>query len=569
MNSRLNKTIISVFLIGLFLSLLSPRFPADFHFVRASEALFSDGFESNDFDDGQWDVNGKWDTVVNEKNAHSGKIRAQVKGNTSKEGDILLKQIATSGLGDVSALTLSYWYKIDKQLESNDRVLVQWSIDNENWNQLADYTDLEEGEWTEATHVLPPEASNEDEFQFRFLAILNAGNDVFWLDDVVLGGDAAPVGNFKKALVKGKKINDINGDGVVQENEPPLSDWKISLISSTGQVVAETSTDDNGIFEFTLEEGGDFLLSEEVKSGWAKTLPSSSAFDIQVSSGQTIESDQNGNPLIFANHELTKISEEFIVNAAFNFVTVVWQTDKPATSRIIFDVISHEPLGGGLCPPPSEIFECYGYANSTSHFDLDPKVISHSATIGNLSPLATYFFRTVSGASPETVSPEMSFSTPAVSGIGGGGGGGNSGSGAGSSGGGGASSSLAAAEPPPSSQGQGQSEQSSVFVAQPAGGQTMSQAPQIAAGQTVQSPLSQDSEVPASQPLAQAPILVTEQQLNQTTSAPAAKTANLSLLASLGNILSLGTGKLYVKIIALAVIAFGLFYLVKYWFIKK
>src|SRR3989344_706297 len=87
-----------------------------FHFARAEDFLFSEGFESNNFDN--WDeVSGKWDTVKNEANAHSGKVRAEIKGATKDGGDILLKEIEANDFDNISTVSLSYWYKISKQLE--------------------------------------------------------------------------------------------------------------------------------------------------------------------------------------------------------------------------------------------------------------------------------------------------------------------------------------------------------------------------------------------------------------------------------------------------------------------
>jgi len=97
-----------------------------------------------------------------------------------------------------------------------------------------------------------------------------------------------------------------------------------------------------------------------------------------------------------------RISNESVASVKTDTVTITWQTNKSATSRVIYDTISHPTLGS----PPN-----YGYAFSTPEQDQDPKVIFHTVRIDGLVPGTTYFYRTVSQASPEEVSGEHRFTT--------------------------------------------------------------------------------------------------------------------------------------------------------------
>jgi len=81
-------------------------------------------------------------------------------------------------------------------------------------------------------------------------------------------------------------------------------------------------------------------------------------------------------------------------------VTVNWLTTAPATSRVVYDTISHQDLG----PLPN-----YGYAYSTSQDS--NKVTSHSVTITSLTPGTTYYWRAISSGSPEVFGRELSFTT--------------------------------------------------------------------------------------------------------------------------------------------------------------
>jgi len=81
-------------------------------------------------------------------------------------------------------------------------------------------------------------------------------------------------------------------------------------------------------------------------------------------------------------------------------VTVSWSTNKPATSRVIYDTVSHSALGS----TPN-----YGYVYSTPE-DSD-KVTSHTVKITGLIPCTTYYWRAISHESPEVLGDEIVFTT--------------------------------------------------------------------------------------------------------------------------------------------------------------
>lgn len=96
------------------------------------------------------------------------------------------------------------------------------------------------------------------------------------------------------------------------------------------------------------------------------------------------------------------IADEASINPTSSSVTISWTTDHPATSRVVYDTTPH-PV---LAEPPN-----YGYANSTTEADTDPKVTSHQVTIDGLTAGTAYFYRTVSAGSPESVGDEKTFTT--------------------------------------------------------------------------------------------------------------------------------------------------------------
>ncbi len=149
----------------------------------ATSVIFSDGFEDTTAFANWTNFTSKWDVISNTPGAHTGSKRAEVKGNTSNNS--LQRAQPTT---DYTSITLSYWYKINSTLEADDHVLVQWSSDSTNWNTLQDITNASSGNWIQNTVSLPNTASDKSGFVFRFIASLDAGNDVVSFDDIQLSG---------------------------------------------------------------------------------------------------------------------------------------------------------------------------------------------------------------------------------------------------------------------------------------------------------------------------------------------------------------------------------------------
>jgi uncharacterized protein YjdB len=99
------------------------------------------------------------------------------------------------------------------------------------------------------------------------------------------------------------------------------------------------------------------------------------------------------------------ITLENASNMTASAAVIAWVTDHAATSRVVYDTVSHLILGAG----PD-----YGYASSTLESDTAPMVTSHSVTVGGLIPGMTYYYRAVSHGSPESVGAEQTFTTPAT-----------------------------------------------------------------------------------------------------------------------------------------------------------
>ena len=87
-------------------------------------------------------------------------------------------------------------------------------------------------------------------------------------------------------------------------------------------------------------------------------------------------------------------------------ITIVWNTSYRSTSRVVYSTI---PNTFDFNSTPN-----YGYSFSTVELDSPASsngVLNHSVTITGLTPGTTYYFRTISHASPDSLSFEYSFTT--------------------------------------------------------------------------------------------------------------------------------------------------------------
>ncbi|MEM2757507.1 MAG: SdrD B-like domain-containing protein, partial [Sulfolobales archaeon] len=107
-------------------------------------------------------------------------------------------------------------------------------------------------------------------------------------------------GNFKLGNISGYKWNDIDGDGVWGAGEPALEGWTIKLYKGS-QLVATTTTNEHGYYEFTGLNPGQYTISEEPQAGWTQTYPSSGTHTVIITSGANIQNKSFGN---FKNVEI-------------------------------------------------------------------------------------------------------------------------------------------------------------------------------------------------------------------------------------------------------------------------
>ncbi|MEM7536066.1 MAG: SdrD B-like domain-containing protein [Chloroflexota bacterium] len=108
--------------------------------------------------------------------------------------------------------------------------------------------------------------------------------------------DGLNFGNMRApGSIHGVKFHDLNGNGVWDSNEPTLPNWTINLYDAAGNVIATTTTDEDGVYCFMGLSPGFYVVGEEQQQGWVQTVPASEVYQVQLGSGQVIEGLHFGN----------------------------------------------------------------------------------------------------------------------------------------------------------------------------------------------------------------------------------------------------------------------------------
>jgi hypothetical protein len=268
-------------------------------------------------------------------------------------------------------------YSTDEPSETVESTTLYYSpADEENWDELETFENTEEDDPFYWSYVWTPE--EDGEYDFKAVATDKAGNteESAYLSGIIYD-TTDPVVNWNSPT----NGNALSGNSVVLDTS--ASD--IWLTGSTAYYYKTTGADDSTLTLITSPwDLGSISLGYYTLVAQAVDLAGNlgeARIDIEI---KAVVSDE-------AAGETTTTS-----------FTVTWTTDKPTTSRVVYDTVSHPVLGGD----PN-----YDYAFSTATFDDPAKVTSHSVTVTGLTPGTLYYFRTVSSGSPTTVGEELSAHT--------------------------------------------------------------------------------------------------------------------------------------------------------------
>lgn len=196
-------------------------------------------------------------------------------------------------------------------------------------------------------------------------------------------------------------------DLVINENGNPLPLYSDSLTNFYGageKVLSDLSTGATIRYYFSMTFNP---VAGNVYQNSTADFDINIGFFGEESIGEEIPSGGGGGGGYFIPG--LEIYDETASEIGENEVTITWQTNKDATSRVIYSSGS-ESHTLTLDNPPN-----YGYAHTTLEYDISPKVTFHSVTITGLTPGTTYYYRTVSHGSL-AISQEYTFITKGVKG---------------------------------------------------------------------------------------------------------------------------------------------------------
>ena len=102
------------------------------------------------------------------------------------------------------------------------------------------------------------------------------------------------LGNFQEATVAGEVFEDTNQDGSLDNGEAGLSCWTVQLLDGTGQVVASTRTDAQGLYAFTGLVPGTYTIADVLQIGYIQTAPAAGNYSFTPASGQQATGEDFG-----------------------------------------------------------------------------------------------------------------------------------------------------------------------------------------------------------------------------------------------------------------------------------
>lgn len=202
-------------------------------------------------------------------------------------------------------------------------------------------------------------------------------------------------GHFGDAIV----LEIRNGSDIVYKDT--FTDFFSKSEISLPVVKAHETNTINLVAEF-LPTAGNTYQNKTISFGLQVTLQ-----DVESSTdgGSTNSgSNLNSGSISGSNIVELQISNERAVpsNDIIGSVDIYWNTNLPATSQVIYGLISDGPYNLDMDAPG------YGYPNHTEEYKLN-KVTDHAVNIKNL-PLGDYVYRVVSKDSLPTISYEHTFS---------------------------------------------------------------------------------------------------------------------------------------------------------------
>ena len=161
-------------------------------------------------------------------------------------------------------------------IETGDPGLSGWTVDLEDssGNILETTTSASDGTYQFA-NLQPGTYIIAEELQSGWVQTQPVNPDYYEVTVSGSGGEnGLNFGNFLPINVTGTVYNDEDGNGVF--DQPPdvgLQGWTVNLETSAGVIVATTTSDANGNYQFMDVQPGNYIVADVLQSGWFQTQP--------------------------------------------------------------------------------------------------------------------------------------------------------------------------------------------------------------------------------------------------------------------------------------------------------
>lgn len=95
--------------------------------------------------------------------------------------------------------------------------------------------------------------------------------------------DSVHFGNYTQAsFIKGIKFNDIDRNGIFDNSDTSISEWRISLCDTNGNEIDFDRSDSTGMYELYVFQPGTYIVKEVSKQKWVQTYPSSETYTVVI-----------------------------------------------------------------------------------------------------------------------------------------------------------------------------------------------------------------------------------------------------------------------------------------------
>ena len=134
------------------------------------------------------------------------------------------------------------------------------------------------------------------------------------------------------ASIAGTIFSDLDFDGVQDSQEAGLENFEIQLLDSSGDIIATTTTDNSGFYEFSNLDPDPYIVRQVNKSGFVQTAPTFATEVIDIVPGVT---DDFQSPVDIAN--TTPIEFDEILKTSYDGEGAIEIQNKGSNFEVIYE----------------------------------------------------------------------------------------------------------------------------------------------------------------------------------------------------------------------------------------